>query len=173
MEEILFLLQPSRWPVQVNLSFVLSQPCCLYFPWHASLLVVCFALSFGNLPHPKILNCLLFCEISRTILITHWLLWFPSRPKIPSVYSAQVNSQTLLYVVRMNWILMLFLLLQLWPTCLKISGERSSDSRRRGRRGTNRRRLMRWLALEGAYAIHMLFFGSSRWRGTPACFFIC
>jgi len=30
MEEILFLLSPSRWPVQVNLSIVLC-PCCLYF----------------------------------------------------------------------------------------------------------------------------------------------
>lgn len=105
----------------------------------------------------------------------HSPLWFPSRPRIPSASSAQVNSTHTLNTVihrrnKTGLTPVLLTFLQLWPTCLKISGERSSDSRRRGRRGTNRLRLMRWLPLEGAYATHMLFFGSSKWRGEPACF---
>ena len=30
---------------------------------------------------------------------------------------------------------------------------------------------MPWLALEGPYATHMLFFGSSRWSGDPSSYF--
>lgn len=68
MEEILFLLQPSRWPVQVNLCFVMYSNHAASSTWSASCDLsspVCFgfARSFGNLPHPKMLNSLLFCGI--------------------------------------------------------------------------------------------------------------
>ena len=99
MEEILFLLQPSRWPVQVN-RFVpnLSLPPSSSWWQQLSLFLSCF--SFGNLAHPKMLNYHPFWDISKTILIKLWLLWFPSRRKTLSASLTLVSSIVLWCIER-------------------------------------------------------------------------
>ena len=66
----------------------------------------------------------------------------------------------------------LWIYLQLWPTCLKIFGERLLDNNGSARREISKQRLMLCLVLVEAYVIDMLCCGNNKWKGEAPWFSI-